>query len=194
MFDHFTDEDHAIFMRAAQDACANSHDPKTQTGAVIVTPDREIIGRGSNTLPSGRLTQEIKDNLCSNNFSNEFRYNMMMHAEPNSIFDALMNGRKTEGCAIYLPWYPCIDCAKNIARAGLKMMVHSTMHIDYDDPQWGAGFRQAKGHFDRAGMRIVVFLPDGKEYKREEHMFGSIHYADFYKSEEFLKNHPQKTR
>jgi dCMP deaminase len=39
---------------------------------------------------------------------------------------------------MYLPWFPCIDCARAIVQAGIVELV--AMEPDLTNPQWGEQF------------------------------------------------------
>jgi dCMP deaminase len=42
-----------------------------------------------------------------------------VHAEQNAIADAARRGSSVEGCIAYVTHYPCINCAKILAAAGI---------------------------------------------------------------------------
>jgi dCMP deaminase len=42
-----------------------------------------------------------------------------VHAEQNAIADAARRGSSVEGCVAYVTHYPCINCAKILASAGI---------------------------------------------------------------------------
>jgi len=42
-----------------------------------------------------------------------------VHAEQNAVADAARRGSSVEGCAAYVTHYPCINCAKILAAAGI---------------------------------------------------------------------------
>lgn len=92
-----------------------SKDPRTQVGAVIVSPDsRTLVASGYNGPPRGwpdkkisSLTKEEKALICE-------------HAERNAIYNAARLGAKTENCNIYVTLTPCNDCARGIIQAGIK--------------------------------------------------------------------------
>jgi dCMP deaminase len=42
-----------------------------------------------------------------------------VHAEQNAIADAARRGSSVEGCVAYITHFPCINCAKILAAAGL---------------------------------------------------------------------------
>jgi dCMP deaminase len=42
-----------------------------------------------------------------------------VHAEQNAIADAARRGSSVEGCVAYVTHFPCINCAKILAAAGI---------------------------------------------------------------------------
>jgi len=42
-----------------------------------------------------------------------------VHAEQNALADAARRGSSVEGCVAYLTHYPCLNCAKLLAAAGI---------------------------------------------------------------------------
>jgi dCMP deaminase len=42
-----------------------------------------------------------------------------VHAEQNAVADAARRGSSVEGCVAYVTHYPCINCAKILAAAGI---------------------------------------------------------------------------
>jgi dCMP deaminase len=42
-----------------------------------------------------------------------------VHAEQNAIADAARRGSSVEGCTAYVTHFPCINCAKILAAAGI---------------------------------------------------------------------------
>jgi dCMP deaminase len=42
-----------------------------------------------------------------------------VHAEQNAVADAARRGSSLEGCIVYVTHYPCINCAKILAAAGI---------------------------------------------------------------------------
>jgi len=55
-----------------------------------------------------------------------------VHAEQNAIADAARRGSSVDGCVAYVTHYPCINCAKILAAAGIRII---RFHQDYhNDP------------------------------------------------------------
>jgi dCMP deaminase len=42
-----------------------------------------------------------------------------VHAEQNAVADAARRGSSLEGCVAYVTHFPCINCAKILAAAGI---------------------------------------------------------------------------
>lgn len=89
-----------------------SYDPSTKVGAVIVDPNRRIVGIGYNGFPEG-----VKDSP-ERYADKETKHGLVVHAEQN----ALLNSNKSvKGCILFVtPLSPCKDCAKVIVQAGIK--------------------------------------------------------------------------
>jgi dCMP deaminase len=55
-----------------------------------------------------------------------------VHAEQNAIADAARRGVSLQGAIAYVTHYPCINCAKIMAAAGIHAVKY---HVDYrNDP------------------------------------------------------------
>lgn len=51
-----------------------------------------------------------------------------VHAEQNAISDAARRGSEVGGCTAYITHFPCLNCAKILASAGIRSIKY---HIDY---------------------------------------------------------------
>jgi dCMP deaminase len=98
------------FMQIAETVAIRSKDPNTQVGAVIVNEHNHIIGTGYNGMVPGYQED-------SKTWSKEFKYERVIHAEMNAILHAIVPVR---GCSLYVTMFPCENCAKHIATAGIK--------------------------------------------------------------------------
>lgn len=97
------------FFKIMEASSFRSKDPNTKVGAVLVK-DNRIIGVGYNGFPQG-----FKDN--EELWQTEKKYDYVVHAEMNAIFNSIQSVR---GSSIYLPFWPCSGCAKNLAAAGIS--------------------------------------------------------------------------
>lgn len=120
------------FMHLAEIAAMDSNCLRRKVGAVIVV-DSFIAGAGSNFSPNNchqckdigciRIEQGIKSGeqqqLCR-----------AVHAEQNTIIDALNDGVPVKGGMIYVTHQPCVICAKIIINAGIKAIVYKESYPD----------------------------------------------------------------
>jgi dCMP deaminase len=140
------------FMDLAKHIAAWSKESGRRVGAVIVGPDREVRSTGFNGFPRG-----VNDDILERH-SRETgaKYLWSCHAEQNAIFNASRAGTSLVGCTMYLPWFPCVDCAKAIVQVGLARLV--AYEPDMNDPRWGEHFRIATQMLREGGVKLD-FIP-----------------------------------
>jgi dCMP deaminase len=129
------------FMATAKLISSRSNCERLHVGCVIVTAgDRKnrLVAAGYNGfLPGTPHVSRVRDN----------HEQATVHAEQNAIADAARRGSSVDGCTVYVTHYPCINCAKIMAAAGIAEIIY---HEDYlNDPLVGpiltdAGVRLSK--------------------------------------------------
>ncbi len=87
------------------------------------------------------------------------KYFWVEHAERNAIYNAARAGIPIAGCKMYLPWFPCMDCARAIVQSGIEALV--AMEPNVGDPKWGEDFKRAISLFKEAGVAVNWFV-DGE--------------------------------
>ena len=134
------------YMKLALEKALLSVDPSTQNGAVIVNEETgEILGSGCNEFPKG---VEISDER----WERPLKYNFVEHAERNSIFDCVKNGKATKGMTMYCPWFACSDCARAIIQSGvLRVVGHK---VDVTSDRWGSSIEVALQMLKEAGVQM----------------------------------------
>ena len=110
----------AVLM-ASRSACGRLH-----VGCVLVSGGEHrnrIVAAGYNGfLPGTPHQSRVRDG----------HEQATVHAEQNAIADAARRGVSVEGATAYISHFPCINCAKSLAAAGVKAIKY---HIDYtNDP------------------------------------------------------------
>jgi dCMP deaminase len=85
------------------------------------------------------------------------KYLWTEHAERNAIYTAARNGVSLAGSRMYLPWFPCVDCARAIVQAGIVELI--AMMPDLADPQWGEGFVVSTELLTEAGVTVRYVEP-----------------------------------
>lgn len=139
-------------MRLLPGIAERSHDT-TKTSCLVVGPDREIRSTGYNGLPRGVREEN------SERFERPEKYYWMEHAERNAIYNAARVGVPLVGCAMYLNWYPCMDCARAIIQAGIVRLVCDKARTmeRWNDPKWSGDFLRVGAMFSEAGVVVELY-------------------------------------
>ena len=125
------------WMALAQLVAPWSKDRGRKVGAVIVGPDKEVRSTGFNGIPRG-VNDDVEERHDAETGE---KYLWVSHAERNAIYNAALLGVSTKNCTIYVPWYPCIECAKAIVQAGIAKIV--CFEPDLADSNWGRDFEKS---------------------------------------------------
>lgn len=124
-----------------------SKDKSRKVGCVIVN-DREIlVSMGWNGFPRG-VDDEKEDR-----HSRPTKYLWTEHAERNCIANAASQGVSTLGCKIYIPWYPCMDCARMIVQSGITTVY--CFQPDWNDPTYKKDFGVVAEMFSEVNMNVI---------------------------------------
>ncbi len=101
------------FMATAVLLSTRSPCERLHVGCVIVTAGERknrLVAAGYNGfLPGTPHTSRLR----------EGHEQATVHAEQNAVADAARRGSSVEGCVAYVTHYPCINCAKILAAAGI---------------------------------------------------------------------------
>lgn len=134
----------------AREVSRRSKDRSKQVGAVIADANGEIITVGYNSFPRG-----ARDDVDGRHERPD-KYLWTEHAERNAIYEAARTGVSLEGSTMYVPWFPCMDCARGIVQSGIRRLV--AIEPDTTDLRWGGHFRAALQLLDEAGVEISWVL------------------------------------
>ena len=133
-----------------------SKDRSRKVGAVIVDERNSVVSLGWNGFPRG-LDDDVEER-----HERPAKYQFTEHAERNAIYNAASIGARLLGCRIFVPWFPCADCARAIIQSGLTEMI--AIRPDLNDPTYGSDFRMVGVMLAEAG--VVVRYVDGEAPKR----------------------------
>ena len=125
-WDHF-------FLRWAAEVAELSKDPDRKVGAFLVAPGRRQFSMGYNGFPA-----DLED-LPSLLADRDFKRLNMVHAEANCLKQAPFS---PVGSTIYVTRFPCLECAKQIAWAGVHRVVAPAP--DFAHPRWGHSWGEAQ--------------------------------------------------
>ena len=132
------------YLELAKHVASWSKDPSTKIGAIAVGPKGQVLAQGYNGFPRG-----IDDSPATYQ-NREKKYELIVHAEMNVIYNASYNGTSLDGSTLYVYGLPtCSDCAKGVIQVGVKRVVMA------DGPlpeHWKKSCQRTKELFDEAGI------------------------------------------
>ena len=112
------------FMATAVLISSRSNCERLHVGCVIVTGGtrkNRIVTAGYNGfLPGTPHVSRVRDG----------HEQATVHAEQNAVADAARRGSSVEGCVAYITHYPCINCAKILAAAGIAEIKYRTDYLN----------------------------------------------------------------
>jgi dCMP deaminase len=112
----------------------------------------EVRVIGYNGFPRGI------DDSVEERHERPLKYRWTEHAERNAIYVAARNGIALANCRMYLPWFPCMDCARAIVQVGLIELI--AYRPDFNHATWGEDFRIANQLFDEARLAVRWLDPE----------------------------------
>lgn len=113
------------FMATAVLMSTRSNCERLHVGCVLVTggarKNRIVAGGYNGYLPGTPHVSRLRDG----------HEQATVHAEQNAVADAARRGSSVEGCVAYVTHFPCINCAKILAAAGIaEVKYRSDYHND----------------------------------------------------------------
>lgn len=123
-----------------------SHDPRTQVGAIL------LIG-GSQHEAANRIPERVLRNLAKGGreLVPPHKYDYIEHAERAVIYDAARSVYDEDDfrhAVLYAPWFACPDCARAIVSVGIREVVGLASLQALTPPRWADAID--------AGQRILL--------------------------------------
>jgi len=134
------------YLRLAKEVASWSKDPSTKVGAVAVL-NGMVLAQGYNGFPRGIKDSEEKY------LDRETKYQYVVHAEMNCIFNAAMNGVSLYGSTLYIyPLPACHECAKGIIQCGVERVVSPVFENEFTQRRWEKSCSTTFNMFEEAGI------------------------------------------
>jgi dCMP deaminase len=135
------------FLDLAKLVASWSKDPSTQTGAVIVGPDKSVISVGFNGFPTGMPDDP---ELYANR---DEKYSRIVHCEVNALIYA---GRSIpKGSSLYtVPFMSCDRCVVQMLQAGIKRFVAPACPPDKAE-RWAEVFIKTRKYISECGGELI---------------------------------------
>lgn len=126
-----------------------SKDPNTQIGACIIDEKKHIVATGYNGFPIGCSDDELPWGRIGE--KTETKYLYVVHAEQNAITNAT---KTLDGCKIYLPLFPCNECAKLIIQSGITDVIYiSDKYAELDE------YKASRKILEMSGIKLRQYTP-----------------------------------
>lgn len=141
------------FMANAILVSARSKDPHNRVGACIVNDDNKVISVGYNGLPRG-MNDDYFDWLSTGEktgIKKDIKDYYVVHAERNAILNGRGNIDDLKGSTLYVTWFPCTECTKEIIQVGIKKVVYLRMYSKKELVEI------SKIMLEAAGIEVVQF-------------------------------------
>jgi dCMP deaminase len=130
----------------------DSRDPSTQNGAVIahsIEGEMQILSSGINSFCT--QVQETPER-----WERPLKYQFVEHAERNAVYNATKYGKSIAGATLYVPFRPCVECARAIIQTGIDRVVcHKTIALATPD-HWKESLDSAESLLSEAGVALEV--------------------------------------
>ena len=123
-----------------------SKDPSTQTGAVIVRPNKSICSVGFNGFPAAMDDDE------SNYNNRDEKYSRIIHCEMNAAKFATEN---MTGFTLYTyPFMSCDRCFVHMANYGITRFVAPKCPADKEE-RWASAFERVRAYAKEMNLELI---------------------------------------
>lgn len=147
------------FLLLCEEVREDSHDPDRKVGVVVTDEAGQLLAVGTNAPPSSlgltaaQSTEAIRTDPA-------WKYFVLEHAERNAIYAACARGRSLAGATMYGTLFPCADCARAIAAAGIvRLVVLGGAQDPLRDEKWLEHYRYAEQVLALAGVAVEIVDP-----------------------------------
>jgi dCMP deaminase len=134
------------YLGLAEEVAQWSKDPSSKVGAVAVGTKGQVLAQGYNGFPRG-----IDDSLTRYH-DRDRKYELVVHAEMNVIYNATYNGVSLDGATLYVTGLPvCSECAKGIIQVGIRRVVMKDVDTSR---KWEDSWRKTQEMFNEASIQF----------------------------------------
>ena len=136
-----------FYLLASIQAQLFSKDPSKKVCALFIAPEsHQILSAGYNGLP-----RKIKE--TEERWDKPKKYNYIVHAEKNGIYNACRNGVSLKDSICIVTFFPCSECARALIQVGVKTIISS--YPDIDHVKYGESFKYSVEMFSEVGIHLI---------------------------------------
>ena len=143
---------HLCLMRAYVYAYRDSHDQRTQNGAVLLHPDAGIVLGSANQYPYPdhfSITDEMREV--------PEKYRHIVCAERSVLYEAASRGIVTNGLHLCCPFISCSECAKAIVRCKIAKVIGHKQLMDRLPERWQSKCNDGINLLLNSGIEVVLW-------------------------------------
>ena len=134
------------FKEIVQVTAKRSSCSRLKVGCILVK-DNRIIAQGYNGFPRGIQDTDLRYQ------DRELKYQYVVHAEMNCIYNAALNGSSLDGCTLYVwPLPVCRECCKGIIQSGIERVVSPDFTDPVKEERWRESCSQTMDMFQEVGI------------------------------------------
>jgi dCMP deaminase len=134
------------YLGLAKYVSTRSKDPSTQTGAVIVRPNKSVCSVGFNGFP-----QRMAD--AEHHYADrEEKYSRIVHCEMNAV---LFSAEPLTGYTLYTyPFMSCDRCFVHMVQVGITRFV-APKATDDQNTRWGVAFDKVRRYAIEMDVELI---------------------------------------
>lgn len=115
-----------LYIKRALVTAESSPDAETKVGSILVSKSTgSVISEGYNGFVRGANDDALPRTRPA-------KYDFVIHAEQNLIYNAARNGVRTDSCFIVQTHSPCVHCARAVYQAGIDTIYFKTYYPGTD--------------------------------------------------------------
>ena len=134
------------YLELAKHISSWSKDPSSKIGAVAIGDKGQVLAQGYNGFPRNIVDTDIRLQ------DREEKYNYIVHAEMNVIYNASYNGVSLDNSTLYVYGLPvCKSCSLGVVQVGVSRVVMPHQKIT---DRWLDSWIQSRRIFKEAGVKI----------------------------------------
>jgi len=114
------------YHKQAKVVAEQSPDSQTQVGALLIhSKTGAVLGSGFNGF-----IRKGPDRLLPKTRPEKYQY--IIHAETNLLYNCARHGISTDGCFIYCTLSPCVNCLRAIYQSGIVKVYFKEPYSDFE--------------------------------------------------------------
>lgn len=121
-----TEEKLKTYEKLARTIAEQSPDSQTKVGSIIIhSKTGAVLGSGFNGFVRGGPDQSLPT-------SRPEKYDYIIHAETNLLYNCARHGVSTDECFVYCTLSPCINCLRALYQSGIEYVFFKDTYRDFD--------------------------------------------------------------